>query len=415
MYKNQNGYSLFELIVVLMIVGIIASIAMRSMQSSVDNSRMADTKKELDQLVYAISGNPELVSGGNRIDFGYIGDNGALPPNLDALVSNPGLGTWKGPYIADKFYASIGGNASEFKSDAWGSGYSYNGLTITSTGSGQTITREVAGNSSELFGNSASFFITDINFTPPGNIQNDSVRCLLRYPNGAGSITTQIKSPTANGYVQFDSLPIGQHTFHMVVENNTDTITKKVTIYPHSTVHTDIRYFADIWGDTTTSGGSSGGTSGSEILRPNGEGSVDQLEDENCSRNWQCVDESSSDGDGTFVKGDGNSFDSDLYATEDHTTGSGTIDSVVIHIVCRGPSGGKEARTYINTNGSFYTGSNINLSPISSYTEYTTSYINNPATGTSWTWSEIDAIEIGVEIRREGFCTQVWLEVFYTE
>ena len=33
----------------------------------------------------------------------------------------------------------------------------------------------------------------------------------------------------------------------------------------------------------------------------------------------------------------------------------------------------------------------------------------------AWTWSEIDAMEIGVYIRRSARCTQAWVEVFYTD
>ena len=77
--KKVGGYSLFELLAVIIIVGIIASVSMRSMRGSVEVSRVEETKQEMDHLAWAICGNPALISGGVRTDFGYVGDVGALP------------------------------------------------------------------------------------------------------------------------------------------------------------------------------------------------------------------------------------------------------------------------------------------------------------------------------------------------
>ena len=81
---------------------------------------------------------------------------------------------------------------------------------------------------------------------------------------------------------------------------------------------------------------------------------------------------------------------------------------------CKGNAFGRRARTSIITHGTQYDGTIINLAPVSTYTNYSTLYASNPYTGGTWSWSEIDNLEIGVSIRREGFCTQVWAEVYYT-
>ncbi|RME30712.1 MAG: type II secretion system protein, partial [Candidatus Zixiibacteriota bacterium] len=99
--RGQRGYSLIELVVVLIIVGILASVALKSLRTAGVVAKTEQTRHELDKLAWAITGNPERSSGGVRSDYGYIGDVGALPPNLDALVTNPGYATWKGPYIRD--------------------------------------------------------------------------------------------------------------------------------------------------------------------------------------------------------------------------------------------------------------------------------------------------------------------------
>ena len=69
-------------------------------------------------------------------------------------------------------------------------------------------------------------------------------------------------------------------------------------------------------------------------------------------------------------------------------------------------------RTYIRTNSTNYQGAQIKPSTI--YTTYSTTYITNPQTSVAWTWTEIDAIEIGPQIRRAARVTQVWIEIYYT-
>ena len=135
-FLKIRGYSIVELLVVIVIIGIITAVALRSLRTVNDTVRTEKTKKELDQLAYAVAGDPNLTSGGGRNDFGYVGDVGAMPPNLDALVSNPGaFATWQGPYLRDDYLPSSGSSNTEFKIDDWGTAYTYAaGNTISSTG-----------------------------------------------------------------------------------------------------------------------------------------------------------------------------------------------------------------------------------------------------------------------------------------
>ena len=135
--KSESGFTLVEVVMVIIIMAIIAAVAMRSMDKGLETARVEETRNEMNQLAEAIAGNPSLYSNGMRTSFGYVGDVGSLPANLDALTTNPGYGTWKGPYIRSDF----SGYASDFKKDAWGVNYVYNAAarTITSTGSGTNI------------------------------------------------------------------------------------------------------------------------------------------------------------------------------------------------------------------------------------------------------------------------------------
>jgi len=131
--RSQKGYTLIEMVLVLVIIATIATVGLKSLTAVHQTSRFEETRQELDRLAAAIVGDPSFVSGGSRTDFGYVGDVGSLPPNLDALVTNPGgYATWDGPYLGDDF--STDGSSSTFKIDAWGAAYSYSGGVTVASG-----------------------------------------------------------------------------------------------------------------------------------------------------------------------------------------------------------------------------------------------------------------------------------------
>ena len=245
---SKTGYSLIELVVVIVIIGIITSIAVKSLRSANETVRTEQTKKELDQLAWAIAGDPQLVSGGMRTDFGYVGDVGSMPPNLDALVLSPGYATWDGPYLRDDFYPQDTSSETEFKIDAWGAAYAYTGgLTITSPGGGSPITREIAPSLDHLLRNRVSAVVTDLDNTPPGETYRDSITFLLTYPDGSGSMTTRTRYPAADGFVRFDSIPIGSHLMRVVYVPEHDTLTRRVSVEPGRDCHSTVSLYEDFW------------------------------------------------------------------------------------------------------------------------------------------------------------------------
>ena len=141
-YSDSRGFSLIELIVVILVLGIVASIAMKSMTASVDDMRRSGTEREMEILAKAIVGDPAMIQNGGRVDFGYVGDVGAFPSNLQALYQNPGgYSTWHGPYLPPGFDQDSTG----FKLDEWGQPYAYSGgITITSSGGGTAMTKKIA-------------------------------------------------------------------------------------------------------------------------------------------------------------------------------------------------------------------------------------------------------------------------------
>lgn len=400
---NDRGLGLIELMVLLIVVSILIAVALQSMTATLSDFRRVKTEREMETLAIAIAGDPEKTAAGARTDFGYVGDIGSFPPDLDALKSNPGgYATWHGPYLPpDIIEDSLG-----FKTDEWGVSYAYSGgTTIQSNGSGSTLSKKIARSTADYLLNSLSGTIVDSLGTMPGG-ELDSVLLVVTIPNGTGSYSTKTYNPDSTGNFTLDSIPVGQHPLDIIYTPANDTLHRFIHILPRH--RSSVQYkFASAW-----SGGGGGSVSAVEILRPVGPGSASDLSAENCSTNWQCVDESTSDGDATYVKGPGSGWNYDLYDTQDHSAGSGTIDSVILVVRAKGSGGGMKAMTYLRANGSNYPGSFNNTT--GSYVAYSSVYTSNPNTSAAWTWTEIDAIEIGAGAKKAAFITQVWVEVYYT-
>lgn len=240
--RAQSGFTLIELVLVIVISGILVTVAVRKTFNSIDDARYEQTKKEMDQLALAIAGDPGLYANGARTDFGYVGDIGAWPPDLDALAANPGgYSTWDGPYMAPAF------NNNDFKTDGWGAAYSLIDALLRSTGSGGNIDKPVAGSRPDLLSNVVRGYVIDADREMPGAIYKDSMLVVLSYPDGAGSIASVSLSPDAAGQFSFAGIPIGNHILRVIYAPDSDTITQSISVTPGSVVKVRIGFPADLW------------------------------------------------------------------------------------------------------------------------------------------------------------------------
>jgi prepilin-type N-terminal cleavage/methylation domain-containing protein len=229
-YRRVAGFSLIELLVVIIVIGILTSVAMQSMDVAIEDARRVKTEREMAMLSKAIAGDPSVTNGRERSDFGYVGDVGAFPPNLSALASNPGgWSTWDGPYIPAGFSQDTLG----FKIDEWGKPYSYvGGTSISSSGGGSVITHKVADAVDDYLRNRVMGTVRDVNDSIPGDTYCDSVSISITVPNGSGGRVTKTYHPNASGGFVMDSLPAGTHPLSVVFVPEADTLFRNLTVLP---------------------------------------------------------------------------------------------------------------------------------------------------------------------------------------
>lgn len=131
-----------ELLVVVAVLGVLSAVVIPRLGGVIEDSRTAATREEMQRLRAAITGDAALASGGRLSSPGYAGDVGALPPDLEALVTRPpAVDAWD-PYAASGWHGPyVDSTGGDFLKDAWGSDYDYDPLarTITSSGSGSDI------------------------------------------------------------------------------------------------------------------------------------------------------------------------------------------------------------------------------------------------------------------------------------
>ncbi len=266
---QSEGFTLIEVLLVIIVIGILAAVAFKSMDVALDNSRWDATTQEMEKLTWAIAGNPDLFDNGVRADFGYVGDVGSLPPNLDALTTNPGgYSTWRGPYIQNEFTQ----NPNDFKTDAWGNLYTYTGgVSIASTGSGgNPLTKGFANVNADLTANTVQGIVTDGQGNSPGSsASNVSIR--LTYPNGGGGTTTATTNPNASGNYSFVGVvPQGMRTVTAIYTPTNDTLVRNAVVLPKSTILVDLKFRGNLW-STGGSGGSLAYVSGTASLTGGGQ------------------------------------------------------------------------------------------------------------------------------------------------
>lgn len=256
----RPGVTLVELLIVIMIIGLLAAAGLKAYDTSLQAGRFQTTMRTLNELAYAIVGNPDLVQAGVRIDYGYVADIGKLPEQLMDLVQAPsGIDPtlWRGPYVTNRLVE----NPRGFTYDAWGDSFIYraDSLTISSRRGvswllpDSWITRKLARNSGELLRNTVAGVVQDAKGNVPGGDSTMSVKAALTYPF-FGYLQYDTVAVDSNGGFRFDSrVPIGNRTVSVVVKDTVlpDTFTviatKNVSVTPGGRNWVEVRLPMALW------------------------------------------------------------------------------------------------------------------------------------------------------------------------
>jgi len=102
-FVNQKGFSLIELLIVMVILGLLASLVAPKYFNKLGMAKQKTAKTQIEMLMTALDA--------YRLDVGSYpsGSDG-----LEALVRDPGVENWNGPYLA-----------KGVPPDPWGKAYSY--------------------------------------------------------------------------------------------------------------------------------------------------------------------------------------------------------------------------------------------------------------------------------------------------
>jgi prepilin-type N-terminal cleavage/methylation domain-containing protein len=85
----KQGFTLLELLLVVVILSVVAFTMMSTIEDNVSQVRYEDTRNRLNAIRTAVIGPSSLATWERGIQSGFVVDNGKLPVNIDALVDRP--------------------------------------------------------------------------------------------------------------------------------------------------------------------------------------------------------------------------------------------------------------------------------------------------------------------------------------
>lgn len=225
----KGGFTILEIITVVAIIGTLAGAIIPVTLHVTRSKRESATREELQVMKKAIIGGTLSTEWGKEATFGYLGDMGSLPQDLEDLYiqrqgvpsfsfdSTLGIGSgWRGPYVAKKAYTGI----TDFLKDPYGRPYAYSTASYTDTNTG-----------AEVWGTIRSLGRDGINNTPDdltveilrseiladatGRVNNTmgagvpKIFVTIHYSSG-GTLTSSTTQTDMEGRYQFFTIPMGE-------------------------------------------------------------------------------------------------------------------------------------------------------------------------------------------------------------
>ncbi len=261
-WRLKGGFTLIEVILVLILIGIMAALAANLLANSLDRGRFDETWKEMNSIKMAIVGNPDLTNAGVRSDFAYVGDMGTIPTSITELLeqgaqpawsvydTDLGTGTgWRGPYLDNK---RDDGGTYLATLDGWGNAYIYNSGAIAGTGQVRSYGSDGASGGS---GYAADITVPETSLVTAqtqGSV-NGRVTDVLGNPVRGATVTIRHPNPASpgnptdsnatsdfnDGSFTFTGIPIGKHRIQVVVGGQ--TVKRIVAVLPNQTVTANLQ------------------------------------------------------------------------------------------------------------------------------------------------------------------------------
>jgi prepilin-type N-terminal cleavage/methylation domain-containing protein len=266
---RARGVTLLELLVVLMILSIILTAAVKTWDVTLERGRAQTTASKLNQLVSVIVGDPDYIVAGQRADFGFVGDEGRLPNSLRELMIRPTLSdsVWRGPYLRSTFNQSADG----YRIDGWGDTIIYGREKYASNDS--LFVRSLGGRGyadrarwqtlnfqytyEDLVQNQVKGRIVDVRGDPPpaGNDKIISGLMVKLYKPKDGKLVPYDQVGTKAADFHFHGIPQGTHRLEAMhidvykIPRETTMTTQDVPVYPGiGALHITMRLPVD-WDD----------------------------------------------------------------------------------------------------------------------------------------------------------------------
>jgi len=264
---RPRGVTLIELLIVLMILSLILTAAVKTWDVTLERGRFESTRKKLDQLATAVTGDPDYIVAGQRADFGFVGDVGRIPRNIAELAVNPypglpdSVNQWRGPYVR----ATFGEAPETYRTDGWGDTITFNPDSMFMRSYGGKgladrtawMTRSLGFRRDELEHDLVSGLVVDERgMTPPDNDSLlNSLHVVLVYPFEGELRADTLKGPVSlsNGQFRFENIPVGRRQLEAFYVKPPDSIlgrtTTQITVYPRSGAR-DVRARVNLdWND----------------------------------------------------------------------------------------------------------------------------------------------------------------------
>jgi type II secretory pathway pseudopilin PulG len=198
-YLFQKGIAAIEVMVIVVALAIAATVAIPVFLQNYQVNRLNITRTRILQIKRAIIGEPENMIGHTRTSFGFVGDLGVLPLNLNQLLNGAGYPSfqlqtnvwfgYRGPYLKNS--ASL--------LDAWGNAISYNDSSVSGVLKELRSMGDPNVNGDELveyiYENEVFNFVS-------GNIRNKVLKTIktdysgpldIYYPNGNSIVAREIQ------------------------------------------------------------------------------------------------------------------------------------------------------------------------------------------------------------------------------